>query len=156
MKSFGIVRELDELGRIVIPIEQRRMLQVEIGDPLHFFIDEQSKTLAASKYGSPCCVFCFGIQNIQSFKGRLICEDCWTGVLQAPKVEPTSVAVEVVDTPHSKTVSIKKRQSTNTSLLLLQEHIQAYPSMTQTQRAAALQLSQGRVSQLMKQINRDL
>lgn len=151
MKSFGIVRELDELGRIVIPIEQRRMLQVEIGDPLHFFIDEQTKTLAASKYGSPCCVFCYSIQNIQPFKGRLICEDCWTGVLQAPTVEPMSGGYN----PLLKTVSIKKRQSTNTTLLLLQEHIQAYPSMTQTQRAAALQLSQGRVSQLMKQINRN-
>ncbi len=151
MKSFGIVRELDELGRIVIPIEQRKMLQVEIGDPLHFFIDEQTKTLAASKYGSPCCVFCYGIQNIQPFKGRLICQDCWTGVLQAPIIE--SMPMEY--NPLSKPDSTKNRQSRNTTLLLLQEHIQAYPSMTQTQRATALQLSQGRVSQLMKQINRN-
>ena len=40
MKATGIVRKVDELGRIVLPIELRRTLDIEIKDPVEIFVDE--------------------------------------------------------------------------------------------------------------------
>lgn len=45
MKSTGIVRKVDQLGRIVIPIELRRMLGIDIGDPLEIFLNDERITL---------------------------------------------------------------------------------------------------------------
>ena len=55
MKATGIVRKVDELGRIVLPIELRRTLNIEIKDPLEIYVDGESIML--KKY-QPACVFC--------------------------------------------------------------------------------------------------
>lgn len=54
MKSTGIVRKLDELGRITLPIELRRTLGVEERDPLEIFVDEDKIVL--TKY-EPADIF---------------------------------------------------------------------------------------------------
>lgn len=54
MKSIGIVRQVDELGRIVIPIELRKVMGMNEGDPVEFFMDEQTKRLMFRKYQSGC------------------------------------------------------------------------------------------------------
>ena len=54
MKATGIVRKVDELGRIVLPIELRRTLNIEIKDPLEIYVDGESIML--KKY-QPACVF---------------------------------------------------------------------------------------------------
>ena len=54
MKATGIVRKVDELGRIVLPIELRRTLKIEIKDPLEIYVDGESIML--KKY-QPACVF---------------------------------------------------------------------------------------------------
>ena len=73
MKSTGIVRKIDELGRIVLPIEIRRTLDMERGDPVEIFVDEE--TIILKKY-EPSCVFCGNANNVTLFKGKLICADC--------------------------------------------------------------------------------
>ncbi len=73
MKSTGIVRRVDELGRIVIPMELRRTFGIEIKDPLEIFVDGNSIVL--SKYQS-VCVFCGSSTQIESFKGKNVCQDC--------------------------------------------------------------------------------
>lgn len=73
MKSTGIVRKVDELGRVVIPIELRRTLGIEIKDPLEIFTDEN--TIVLKKY-VPACILCGEAKNTQNFKGKLICRDC--------------------------------------------------------------------------------
>ncbi|EMG26933.1 transition state regulatory protein [Listeria fleischmannii 1991] len=50
MKSTGIVRKIDELGRIVIPIEIRRTLGIQVKDPLEIFIESDS--IIFKKYNS--------------------------------------------------------------------------------------------------------
>ena len=55
MKATGIVRKVDELGRIVLPIELRRTLNINIKDPLEIYVDGESIML--KKY-QPACVFC--------------------------------------------------------------------------------------------------
>lgn len=73
MKSTGIVRRVDELGRIVIPMELRRTFNIDVRDPLEIFIEEDKIVL--SKYNQTC-VFCGGTENMQTFKEKNICHSC--------------------------------------------------------------------------------
>lgn len=73
MKATGIVRRVDELGRIVIPKELRRTFGIDIKDPIEIFVDGDNIIL--TKYRSSC-VFCGRPHGIQSFKGKYICGDC--------------------------------------------------------------------------------
>ncbi|MDD5051038.1 MAG: AbrB/MazE/SpoVT family DNA-binding domain-containing protein [Candidatus Pacebacteria bacterium] len=73
MKSIGVVRKIDELGRIVLPIELRRTLEIEIGDALEIFTE--SDTINLKKY-QPGCVFCGDVNNVQIIKGKRICLGC--------------------------------------------------------------------------------
>ena len=73
MKSVGVVRKVDELGRIVLPIELRRTLGIEIKDPLEISVDGQYVLL--SKY-EPACIFCGSSKDIKVFKNRKVCSAC--------------------------------------------------------------------------------
>lgn len=73
MKATGIVRKVDELGRIVLPIELRRTLDIAERDALEIFVDGNSVVL--KKYG-PRCVFCNGGKGVETFKGKSICPKC--------------------------------------------------------------------------------
>lgn len=73
MKSTGIVRKVDELGRIVLPIELRRTLDIAEKDSLEIYVDNGSIILR--KY-QPACIFCGNAQNVFAYKGKNVCEDC--------------------------------------------------------------------------------
>ena len=73
MKSTGIVRKVDELGRIVLPIELRRTLGIEEKDRIEIFVDGES--LILRKY-QPACIFCDNAKDISNYKGKNICPDC--------------------------------------------------------------------------------
>jgi len=73
MKSIGIVRKVYELGRVVIPIELRRTLGIELKDPLEIYIDGES--IIFKKY-EPACIFCGNARNMKNFKGKNVCTDC--------------------------------------------------------------------------------
>ena len=70
MKSTGIVRKVDELGRVVIPIELRRTLDIAEKDALEIYVDGEQIIL--KKY-APACIFCGQAKNITVFKGKNIC-----------------------------------------------------------------------------------
>lgn len=73
MKSTGIVRKVDELGRIVLPIELRRTLGIEEKDRIEIFVDGEAIILR--KY-QPACIFCDNAKDIINYKGKNICPDC--------------------------------------------------------------------------------
>lgn len=73
MKSTGIVRKVDELGRVVIPIELRRTLQIDEKDALEIYVDGEKIIL--KKY-EPACIFCGNAENIKNFKEKNICKSC--------------------------------------------------------------------------------
>ena len=73
MKSTGIVRKVDELGRIVVPIELRRTLGIEEKDRIEIFVDGESIILR--KY-QLTCIFCDNAKDIINYKGKNICPDC--------------------------------------------------------------------------------
>ena len=74
MKSTGIVRKIDELGRIVIPKELRRSLGIKDNlDSMEIFIEDDMIVL--KKY-EPSCIFCNDATDVVNYKGRIICQNC--------------------------------------------------------------------------------
>ena len=73
MKSTGIVRKVDELGRIVLPIELRRTLDIDVKDALEIYVD--GSQIILKKY-EPACIFCGNAKDIIHFKGKNICKNC--------------------------------------------------------------------------------
>ena len=73
MKAIGVVRKVDELGRIVIPVELRRNLGIEILDSAEFFVDGDAIVL--KKY-SPGCVFCGKAKEVLNYRNKNICRYC--------------------------------------------------------------------------------
>ena len=73
MKSTGVVRRLDELGRIVIPIELRRTLDLADRDCLEIFTEGEQIIL--KKY-QPACIFCGEAQDVINYKGKNVCKCC--------------------------------------------------------------------------------
>lgn len=82
MKSTGIVRKVDELGRIVIPIELRNKLDIAIKDPIEIFVEGSSIVL--KKYEQNC-IFCGNTKELTSYKEKLICTKCLTKLSEISK-----------------------------------------------------------------------
>jgi len=75
MKSTGIVRKVDELGRIVLPVEMRRTLDIAERDAVEIYVEGDSVILR--KYQASC-VFCGNLKSVTAFQGKFICQDCLT------------------------------------------------------------------------------
>ncbi len=73
MKSTGIVRQVDELGRVVLPIELRRTFDIEPKDSLEIYTD--NNTIILKKY-EPACTFCGEVEDIFTFGGKNVCKKC--------------------------------------------------------------------------------
>lgn len=82
MKSTGIVRKVDELGRIVLPIELRRTLDIAEKDSLEIYMDGPSIVL--KKY-QPTCIFCDEAKDVISFRGKNVCQNCIKSLLQGER-----------------------------------------------------------------------
>ena len=74
MKSTGIVRKVDELGRIVLPIELRRTLDISEKDTLEIFVEGAS--IVRKKYRATC-IFCDSEKDIIEFRGKNVCPRCF-------------------------------------------------------------------------------
>ena len=75
MKSTGIVRRIDDLGRIVLPIELRKTLNIQERDSLEIYVDHSNIIL---KKFEPACIFCGSSENVTIFKDKNICGKCLT------------------------------------------------------------------------------
>ena len=73
MKTTGIVRKVDELGRIVLPVELRRTLDIEIKDSLEIYID--GDRIILRKYDDSC-IFCGNREGLTEYKGKKVCANC--------------------------------------------------------------------------------
>ena len=73
MKTTGVIRQLDSLGRVVLPIELRRTLGINTKDMLQILVEGNSVILR--KYEQNCH-FCGGTAGLSPFKGKLICKHC--------------------------------------------------------------------------------
>lgn len=73
MKATGMIRHIDELGRIVIPKEMRRKMDIQNNDPVEIFVEGDHILL--SKY-VPSCIFCGSTEEVMLFKDKRICKAC--------------------------------------------------------------------------------
>ena len=73
MKSTGIVRKLDELGRIVLPIEMRRTFNLAEKDAVEIYVE--GDTIILKKH-QPNCILCGEAKNLIDYKGKLVCKSC--------------------------------------------------------------------------------
>lgn len=73
MKSTGMLRKIDELGRIVLPIEIRRALDVNSNDLLEIYVEDATIMLKKQELS---CVFCGSTKNLSEFREHQICEKC--------------------------------------------------------------------------------
>ncbi|MCT4662825.1 MAG: AbrB/MazE/SpoVT family DNA-binding domain-containing protein [Tissierellales bacterium] len=73
MKSTGITRKVDELGRVVIPIELRKTMDIESKDALEIFVE--GDMIVLKKY-EPACIFCGQARNIKNLNGKNMCSEC--------------------------------------------------------------------------------
>ena len=78
MKSTGIVRRVDELGRIVLPIELRRTLSISEKDALEIYVENDTVIL---KKHEPSCIFCGEPSGCFLFKDKHVCKQCANNIL---------------------------------------------------------------------------
>ncbi|ACV63692.1 transcriptional regulator, AbrB family [Desulfofarcimen acetoxidans DSM 771] len=82
MKSTGIVRKVDELGRVVLPVELRRSMGIAEKDPIEILVD--GELIVLRKY-VPCCVFCGSSDGTQTFNKKIVCQQCATEIFENTK-----------------------------------------------------------------------
>ena len=80
MKSTGVVRKIDDLGRIVLPKELRRTLDIAEKDALEIFVDRDKIIL--KKY-EPACIFCGNARDVVNYKGKNICQSCMDEIVKS-------------------------------------------------------------------------
>ena len=73
IKATGLPRRIDHLGRIVVPVEMRRMLEISPGDELEISVQGDSITLSRLRRG---CVFCGSDDNLRTVRDKEVCTDC--------------------------------------------------------------------------------
>ncbi len=73
MKTPGLIRKVDALGRIVIPSELRQAMELQQGDALELYLEEDR--LVMKKF-APACIFCGGIARLVTYEGKNICGRC--------------------------------------------------------------------------------
>ena len=73
MKATWIVRKVDELGRVVIPIELRNKFDIKVKDPIEIFVD--SNAIVLKKY-EPNCIFCGNSKDLIEYNNKLVCKKC--------------------------------------------------------------------------------
>ena len=73
MKATGIVRPVDPLGRVVIPVELRRTLNIKTDDSLEVFVD--GDFIMLKKY-EPACIFCSNAKDVENIHGKNVCRNC--------------------------------------------------------------------------------
>lgn len=73
MKATGIVRKVDELGRIVVPIELRRSLGIGDRDAVEMFMEENSIIIRKHQ---PACVFCGSADDTIEYRQKTVCKEC--------------------------------------------------------------------------------
>ena len=73
MKSTGIIRKVDDLGRIVLPIELRRTLDIAERDEIEIYMENDKIILQKFE---PACIFCESVRGLMSYRGKNVCQEC--------------------------------------------------------------------------------
>ncbi|MFF2532404.1 AbrB/MazE/SpoVT family DNA-binding domain-containing protein [Brevibacillus sp. NPDC058079] len=170
MNSTGITRLLDPLGRIVLPAELRRTMNIRERDSLAFYVDEEKKQIILKKYNGDACIFCGKVkENITYFKNKLICFDCIKDMPQELQQEkdgfitnelkmdireneeknvifPISMSLETSE------IKRRKNRKGEESLMRLVDVLRRNPSLKQVQMAKLVGVSTPYVNIMIKEL----
>ena len=150
MKDTGIIRSLDSLGRIVIPTEIRSTRNIEIGDPMEFFISDNN-IIVIRKYRSNECTFCRAMENVTYYNEQFICMTCLAELKQALLQPPQTI---ILKQRRPQPIKVSGTKRTKEMLMRLKQAYQETPEESQKELATRLGISQGRISQLKKELSR--
>lgn len=152
MKDTGMIRSLDSLGRIVVPAEIRMTRNIDIGDPIEFFILDDN-IIILRKYTSTECTFCRSHDHVTYYKEQFICSSCLKEIADPERLSQ-------VPDPHQKfTVDMSepstplRKTKTEEMCQRLEQAIEEHPYANQKELAEILGISQARVSQLKRKLN---
>lgn len=90
MKDTGMARKVDDLGRIVLPVELRRLHGIQTGDALEISVDGDAIVLRKLALG---CVFCGTDESLSTFRGRFLCVECRRDITAPVEAPPHTPAV---------------------------------------------------------------
>ncbi|ASA25083.1 AbrB/MazE/SpoVT family DNA-binding domain-containing protein [Paenibacillus donghaensis] len=150
MKDTGMIRSLDSLGRIVVPVEIRLTRNIDIGDPIEFFILDE-KIIVLRKYTSTECTFCRSLDHVTYYKDQFICNNCLKelGDPERDPGQPEPVHNAIVEAPEHSNL---RRTKTEQMSQRLEQAIADHPFANQKELAEVLGISQARVSQLKRRL----
>ncbi|MFX3643451.1 MAG: winged helix-turn-helix transcriptional regulator [Candidatus Pristimantibacillus sp.] len=140
MKSIGIVRHLDKLGRIVLPKELRDSLDIQVRDDIEYFHDTDNYLVVLRKFRSTSCLFCDAAEDLSMFKEQLVCKDCARSLVSGSGNESI----------HEKSEDKKKTRKRSIKWEQLQTLLIDSPDISRKEIAEALDVSVARVSQMFK------
>lgn len=148
----GIVRILDEVGRLTIPIEYQRTLNIERDDPVEFYYNDRKQTIGVRKYYIQACVFCRSCEQLKNFKGFYVCKPCLESLpsMYEPKVQPIIERPPKKRNPEKLNRTKRNPEKLNRTLMRIQKVVKENPNITQKKLAQIVGITQSRVSQLKK------
>ncbi|WP_025850205.1 AbrB/MazE/SpoVT family DNA-binding domain-containing protein [Paenibacillus ehimensis] len=149
LRSTGIIRGIDELGRVSIPIEIKRSLNISTEDPVEFLFDDQNQRIGIRKYRTQECILCREKEHLKLkfFKGYYVCESCINNLPPEKKLPRRSIS----SPERNSTFSTQKGKITNKNTIEKIKKVEKEnPHLCQKKMAQIIGISQPRVSQVKK------
>lgn len=147
-----MIRSLDSLGRIVVPVEIRMTRNIDIGDPIEFFILDD-EIIVLRKYTSTECTFCRSLDHVTYYKDQFICNSCLKELGNPDRTDEGTIQplTAAEDSPEPSRGG--RRTKTEEMSQRLEKAIEEHPYANQKELAEVLGISQARVSQLKRKLN---
>ncbi|OKP83311.1 regulator [Paenibacillus helianthi] len=152
MKDTGMIRSLDSLGRIVVPVEIRMTRNIDIGDPIEFFILDD-EIIVLRKYTSTECTFCRSLDHVTYYKDQFICNSCLKELGNPERIADDNLQPQSAADFNPEPIRGGRRTKTEEMSQRLEKAIQDHPYANQKELAEVLGISQARVSQLKRKLN---
>ncbi|MEK5645794.1 MULTISPECIES: AbrB/MazE/SpoVT family DNA-binding domain-containing protein [Paenibacillus] len=161
MNTTGITRKVDELGRIVLPIELRRVMDLIEGEAVEVFVDDDDKQIMLRKYRTQECIYCQSVEDLTYFRERFVCSSCLkefktlyeSGLLVSPRESATLESKHYI-LPKGQ-ANLRKRMKREETWELLVNVMNSYPEASQAQWARLIGIQQSRVSQLIRLMKKE-
>lgn len=152
MKDTGMIRSLDSLGRIVVPAEIRMTRNIDIGDPIEFFILDDN-IIILRKYTSTECTFCRSHDHVTYYKEQFICSSCLKEIADPERLSQVPDPHQEFTVDMSEPSTPLRKTKTEEMCQRLEQAIEEHPYANQKELAEILGISQARVSQLKRKLN---
>lgn len=149
LRSTGIIRGIDELGRVSIPIEIKRSLNISTEDPVEFLFDDQNQRIGIRKYRTQECILCRENEHLKLkfFKGYYVCESCINNLPSEEKSPRKTISC----TESNSTFRTQEEKITNQNTVeRIKKIVKENPHLCQKKMAQIIGISQPRVSQIKK------